>query len=239
MAFMGFPFVALRGEKREMAFFSAISRKRLHVVFRIRSKQELQAIEQVIGDYYLQELNRARVNLEVATVFVSNCMLMHPVRDDIVKVAEFLIFHSHRVGLHEAVANCRIPKTLLYMGEETEQGQEGVSSVEMLCGQYGDFLKFAKVIHAFCRDRGLVPCKLPPLNLTDLHLPIVSVSAYLNVFLAGTREAMPMLLSLAKRHGGDRVDGSKRGKESGGKSSQVTGSNITKEEDRESPGPEV
>ncbi|KAH9326477.1 hypothetical protein KI387_006655, partial [Taxus chinensis] len=108
MAIPTFHFLFLKDEAREMAFYRNISHSRLKNFFRIGSGSVCNAMEQILGESYLQGSDRGRLNAEIASVFVSNLLMIGKNKEETI-----LIARHYSVGLEEVVSQLCMPSVFL------------------------------------------------------------------------------------------------------------------------------
>ncbi|KAH9303062.1 hypothetical protein KI387_014645, partial [Taxus chinensis] len=120
MSFVGFPFVALRGQFRELADVSAIDRRRLAMIFKYSSITEAEAIEAILGDSYRFNARHPRTDSDVASAFVSFCTLLHPNISEVELVASDLIYAVHCISLHDQLVDFSLPDPLLWVEDVDE-----------------------------------------------------------------------------------------------------------------------
>ncbi|KAH9317721.1 hypothetical protein KI387_019490 [Taxus chinensis] len=172
MALPDYPILHLRGDKREVAFFSHVSQCRLYKIFRVGSPVVLKAIEKIITLAYLQNSSRARVNSEIANIFVSHLMLLKPVKAIVLSIAKHFIHSHHCIGLEESLENICIASLLsLVFGPNSSQQVKSDYLFDMK-RRYNQLLQFAVSVHSICRSKGVGPSRVPSINVMALVEPI-------------------------------------------------------------------
>ncbi|KAH9300826.1 hypothetical protein KI387_012409, partial [Taxus chinensis] len=196
MAFVGFPFVALRGQFKELANSSTIDRHRLSIIFKYSSPEEAEAIESILGDSYRFRANRPRTDSDIASAFVSFCLL-HPNPTVVEFVAEDEIYVVHRVGLHEQLVNFSLPDPLLWVEEVDELALGSGRGIQWLCGQYKDLVTFAQNFHPTLDQRFL-----PAVDIDAALFPVHSAVDHHNELKDHAGAAFELLLKAANTRAG-------------------------------------
>ncbi|KAH9297906.1 hypothetical protein KI387_029588, partial [Taxus chinensis] len=141
---------------RELADVSAIDRRRLAVVFKFSSSEEAEAIEAILGDSFRFHARHPRTDSDIASAFVSFCLLLHSDTTDVERVAIDQIYAVHCVGLHDQLVDFSPPDPLLWVEEVDELALGSGRDIRWLCCQYRDLVTFAQNFHPTLDQRFLL-----------------------------------------------------------------------------------
>ncbi|KAH9314140.1 hypothetical protein KI387_022767 [Taxus chinensis] len=184
----------------ELVDFSAIDRRHLAMVFKFSSQEEAEAIEVILGDSFRFQARRPRTDSDIASAFVSFCLLLHSDTTDVERVAIDQIYDVHRVGLHDQLVDFSPPDPFLWVEEIDELALGSGRDIRWLCGQYRDLLTFTQNFHPTLDQRFL-----PAVDVDAALFPVHSAVDHLNALKDRTSSTFHLLLQAANSHAGSSL----------------------------------
>ncbi|KAH9313919.1 hypothetical protein KI387_022546 [Taxus chinensis] len=133
MAFLGFPFVFLRGAQPEATSTVEIDRNRMFEIFRYSSHLEAEAIENILDESYRFNSRHARTDSDIASTFISFCLLIHTTPSVVEFIADDLIYPIHQQGLHDELVDFSLLDPLLWVKEVDELALRPASNGFSFC----------------------------------------------------------------------------------------------------------
>ncbi|KAH9296252.1 hypothetical protein KI387_039840, partial [Taxus chinensis] len=167
------PCLFLHGAKREMAFCSGFSRSRVHIIFKVETEALCEAVVNILGENYMADSARARVNSEVASWFVSQLLLTRGKKVEAKVIAECFIKPQHRLGLEEALTSVNLVPPLQDAGMDGISLDEAKRVIAALSTNNSTLMKFVEDIHNACAARVAGGSRIKCLDLPGLSSPIL------------------------------------------------------------------
>ncbi|KAH9315643.1 hypothetical protein KI387_024270, partial [Taxus chinensis] len=146
------PWIALSYEMREMSFRNGITDGRLWKIFKISCDENLVAIKAVLGEDFMVTEGLPRVNSGVASVFVENILVLHPVKAQVIKLVVLWLKPAFCGNLVEEVSNFNFLSWVAYFGKEDSQHLHLGSFID-LENRYHELLAFTESMASFARDK--------------------------------------------------------------------------------------
>ncbi|KAH9293639.1 hypothetical protein KI387_041159, partial [Taxus chinensis] len=150
---------------------------RRRIIFRAEAEAVCKAISRVLGEEHLGDSQRARVNSEVASWFVSRLLLVRQNVEEVRVIALFYIESQHRLNLVKALEEygrgCPLPAVV----------REGLALAEAklviveLSARNSMLMHFASDVHSACVEGLGEGHHLEKLDLPGLSAPVVPNSA--------------------------------------------------------------
>ncbi|KAH9313736.1 hypothetical protein KI387_022363, partial [Taxus chinensis] len=140
-------------------------------IFNISCTEDLMAIKMVMGEGFMKVEGWLRVNNGVASIFIENFIILHPLKLDVVNLDTHWVRPSFCGNLNFEVAECNI---LLCAENDGDQDPFDVyaGAFKDLEKHFRILLEFIEILVAFARDRNSVRARIKLPNVKSLSLPM-------------------------------------------------------------------